>query len=73
MEILGMGFLTALGFYIIMCKINLPFFVKYQWQTDLIVSGTMTFIFFGTFTGMAVAIVAGIFLSLFLFFSQRFV
>ncbi len=70
MEILGIGFLSALGFFILMAKINLDFFVKYQWQTDLAVSALLAVLFFGTFSGMATALVAGIFMSLFLYISK---
>lgn len=69
-EILGIGALTALAFAIIMFKINLKFFAKYHWQTDVIVSAGLTFLFFGTFSGMATALVAGIFLSIFLYISK---
>jgi len=70
MEILGISFLTALAFFILMFKINLEFFAKYHWQTDLIVSSGLTFLFFGTFAGMVTALVAGIFLSIFLYISR---
>jgi hypothetical protein len=69
-EILGIGFLTALAFGIIMYKINLEFFAKYHWQTDIIISGGLTALFYGTFSGMVTALVAGIFISIFLFISR---
>jgi hypothetical protein len=70
-EAVGIGFLTALGFFIIMWKIDLEFFSTYSWQTDLTVTGTMMFLFYGTFSGMVVAAIAGIFLSIFLYMSKR--
>lgn len=70
LEILGIGFLTALAFGIIMFKINLEFFAKYHWQTDVIISSGLTFLFFGTFSGMVTALTAGIFISIFLYLSR---
>lgn len=72
MEVILVGFATSLSFFIIMWKINLEFFAKYHWQTDLIISIAMTFIFYGTFSGMSVAVVSCIFLSLFLFLSRKY-
>ena len=66
LEIIGLGGLTALAFAIIMWKINLRFFAKYHWQSDILISVGLTVLFFGTFTGIAVALTAGIFISLFL-------
>lgn len=70
LEILGIGFLTALAFAIIMFKINLEFFAKYHWQTDIAVSTGLTVLFFGTFSGMVTALTAGIFISIFLYISR---
>jgi hypothetical protein len=71
MDTVLIGFATAVSFFIIMWKINLEFFAKYHWQTDLIISVTMAYIFFGTFSGMSVAVVSGIFLSFFLWLSRK--
>lgn len=71
MEVILLGFLTALGFCILLWKINLKFFAKYQWQTDLIISTALTFLFFGTQGGMLIAIIAGIFVSIFLYISSK--
>lgn len=65
-EILGISFLTAAAFCILMYKINLAFFAKYHIYTDIIISVSLTFLFFGTFSGVVTALVAGIFVSLFL-------
>lgn len=70
MEIIGIAFLSALALFIIMFKINLEFFAKYHWQTDIIVSSGLTFLFFGTFSGMVTALIAGIFISIFLYVSR---
>ena len=70
MQILILGFLTAIAAYILMWKINLYMFAKYDWQVDLTLSCGLLMIFAGTFTGAAVAIVAGIFVSLFLFITK---
>lgn len=61
-----LGMLTAVAFGIIMWKINLEFFAKYHWQTDIAVSVGLTVLFFGTFSGVMTALVAGIFISIFL-------
>ncbi len=73
MEIIGLGFLTALAVCIIMWKINLEFFAKYHWQSDLIVSGGLAFILMGTFSGVVTAAVAGIFVSIFLSVVRRII
>ena len=72
-QIIGIGFLTALAFAIIMYKINIKFFAKYHWQTDIVISSGLAFMFFGTFSGMATALVAGIFISLFLIAVRFFI
>jgi len=66
MEILIMGFLTAMAFTILMIKIGLPKFVRFGWQSDIIISGLIVTLFFGTMGGMLIGIIAGIFVSLFL-------
>jgi len=66
MEILIMGFLTAMAFIILMIKIGLPKFVRFGWQSDILISGLIATLFFGTMGGMLIGIIAGIFVSLFL-------
>lgn len=73
LEILGISFLTAVAFFIIMCKIDLKFFAKYHWQTDIIISASLTFLFFGTFSGVVTALISGIFISIFLFISRMII
>lgn len=70
MGIIGIGLLTAIAFFILMFKINLEFFAKYHWQTDIIISSGLTFLFYGTFDGMVTALTAGIFISVFLYISR---
>ena len=71
MEILALGFLTAVALYILMWKINIYMFAKYDWQTDLTLSAALLMLFAGTFIGSAVAVVAGIFVSIFLFVTKK--
>ena len=70
MDILILGFLTAVGFYILMWKINIYLFTEFDWQVDFTFSLAMLMIMAGTFTGTAVAIVSGIFMSIFLFITK---
>lgn len=70
MEIVGIAFLAAIGLFILMFKISLEFFAKYHWQTDIIVSSMLMFLFYGTFSGMVTAMIAGIFISVFLYISR---
>lgn len=65
-EIISLSLLTATAFIILMWKINIRFFAKYHWQFDIIISAGLTILFFGTFSGIAVALTAGIFISIFL-------
>ena len=71
MEAVLMGFLTAVAAFILMWKINLEFFAKYQWQTDVAVSLGLTVLFFGTFQGVMTAVIAGIFISIFLYTASK--
>jgi thiamine transporter ThiT len=66
MEVLGMAFLTAMAFIILLVKMGLPKFLRFGWQTDVIISGVLAMMFFGTFAGMLTGLIAGIFVSLFL-------
>lgn len=70
MATIGVAFLVALGIWILMLKIDIAFFAKYHWQSDVIVSAGLTFLFFGTFSGMVTALIAGIFISVFLYLSR---
>ncbi len=70
-ELIGVGFIVAIGFLIILWKIDLEFFAQYHWQTDIVISGSMAALFFGTYSGMVVAIIAGVFLSIFLYLARK--
>jgi hypothetical protein len=65
-----MGFLSALGAFILVWKINLYLFCKYHWQTDLLFAVVVTWLFFGTFSGMATAAVAGVTFSVLLYMAK---
>ena len=71
-EIAMMGFLSALGLFILVWKINIHFFAKHHWQTDLAVFALITWLFFGTFSGMAAAAVAGVVFSVMLYIARIF-
>jgi len=66
MEILTMAFLTAVAFIILLIKIGLPKFLRFGWQTDIVISAVIATLFFGTMGGMLIGIIAGIFISVFL-------
>lgn len=62
-----MGLLSALSAFILIWKINIYWFCKYHWQTDLVFAVLITWLFFGTFSGIAAAAVAGVVFSVLLF------
>jgi len=65
-----MGFLSALGAFILVWKINLELFCKYHWQIDLLFTVAVSWLFFGTFSGMATAAVAAVCFSGFMFIGK---
>jgi len=65
-----MGFLSALGAFILVWKVNIHLFCKYHWQTDILFAVVVTWLFFGTFSGMAAAAVAGVVFSVFLYVAK---
>lgn len=73
MTILTIAFLTALAFFILMMKMGIRKFTNHSVLTDVIISGGLTIMFVGTFTGMATALTAGIFISLMLAISKAFI
>ena len=73
MSIITIAFLTALAFYILMVKIGIRKFTKHSVLTDVIISGGLTVMFLGTFSGMATALTAGIFISMMLAISKLFI
>ena len=68
--IIVMGLVSALGAFLLIWKINLEWFCKYQWQTDLVITSLFTWLYFGTFSGMAAAAVAGVIFSIMLYFGK---
>jgi len=69
-SIMLMGAVTALGAFILIWKINIDLFCEYHWQTDLVFAVLFAWLFFGTFSGMATAAVAGLTFSGLLFFAK---
>ncbi len=70
MDILILGVLTAMAFILVMSKIGLGKFIRFNAASDLVISGVIAMLFVGTFTGMATGLVAGIVISLFLSFAK---
>ena len=64
------GFLSALGMFILIWKINLPWFCRYHWQIDIVFAVLVAWLFFGSFDGMATAAVAGVVFSGFLYLAK---
>ncbi len=70
MDILILGFLTAVAFILVMNKIGLGKFIRFNAMSDLLISGIIAMLFIGTFTGMATGLIAGIVISVFLSFMK---
>jgi hypothetical protein len=66
-EIAMIGLLSAVGAFILIWKINLRFFCSYHWQADVMFTLLVSWLFFGTFSGMATAAVAGVVFSALLY------
>lgn len=69
-SIMIMGFLSALGAFILVCKINIDKACEFHWQLDMLFAVLVTWLFFGTFSGMATAAVAGVTFSALLFIAK---
>ena len=66
MGILGISFFAAIGYYIIVYKaIGRRRLVKTQTFWDILFTLLLPLLFIGTFSGLATAVVAGVFFSLF--------
>ena len=66
MSILGISFCAAVGYYIIVYKaIGRRRLVKTQTFWDILFTLLLPLLFIGTFSGLATAVVAGVFFSLF--------
>ncbi len=72
MTILTVGLLTAIAIFILLMKMGIRKFTNHSILTDVIISGGLTIMFIGTFTGMATALTAGIFVSLMLWIAKLF-
>ena len=69
MEILLLAFLTACGYLIILGKtITLAIMIRHQLIIDIIATIGIPWLFYGSFSGMATAVIAGLIVSLFLWF-----
>ena len=66
MGILGISFCAAIGYYIIVYKaIGRRSLVKTQTFRDILFTLLLPLLFIGTFSGLATAVVAGVFFSIF--------
>ena len=66
MGILGIAFFAAIGYYIIVYKaLGRRRLIKTQTFWDIIFTLCLPFLFIGTFSGMATAVIAGLLFSLF--------
>ena len=66
MNILGIAFFAAIGYYIIVYKaIGRRRLVKTQTFWDILFTVGIPVLFIGTFSGMATAVVAGVLFSIF--------
>jgi hypothetical protein len=65
-----LGFFSALGAFILIWKINLKWFCRFHWQTDVAFAVLVCWLYFGSFDGMATAAVAGVLFSGFLYVAK---
>ena len=66
MSILGISFCAAIGYYIIVYKaIGRRRLVKTQTFWDILFTVLLPLLFIGTFSGLATAVIAGVFFSVF--------
>lgn len=72
MDIITISFLTAIAIFILLMKLGIRKFTNHSVLTDVIVSGGLTILFIGTFTGMATALTAGIFISIMLYIAKMY-
>lgn len=72
MDILFLATLTAAGYIIILSKmLTLRTLIRHQVATDIVATGGIPWLFYGSFSGMAVAIVAGLIVSIFLYIAGK--
>ena len=66
MSILGIAFFAAIGYYIIVYKaLGRRRLVKTQTFWDILFTLLLPLLFIGTFSGLATAVIAGVFFSIF--------
>ena len=66
MSILGISFCAAIGYYIIVYKaLGRRSLVKTQTFWDILFTVLLPLLFIGTFSGLATAVIAGVFFSVF--------
>ena len=66
MSILGIAFCAAIGYYIIVYKaIGRRKLIKTQAFWDILFTLLLPLLFIGTFSGLATAVIAGVFFSIF--------
>ena len=66
MSLLGIAFLAAIGYYIIVYKaLGRRRLVKTQTFWDILFTLLLPLLFIGTFSGLATAVIAGVFFSIF--------
>ncbi len=68
--IITLSIMSAIAFIIILHKIGIRNFTRHSILTDIVLSGILTFLFIGTYSGMVIALGAGIFISLYLFIAK---
>jgi hypothetical protein len=68
--LLSISALCALSLIILMHRIGIRKFTGYSVFADIVISGGLTILFLGTFTGMVTALIAAILVSLYLVFSK---
>ena len=74
MDIILISLISAAGSLILLSKIfGFHRIIRFQVIVDLLLTVGLPILFLGTFSGMAVAFLAGVFVSVFLHFSKHLV
>lgn len=71
MEIITMGAITAFAFLILLWKLGIYKFLRFDSVTDLAVTAALTALFAGTMSGMMIAATAGIMVSIALYAMRK--
>ena len=72
MDLMIWGALSALGIFILIWKVGLLWFIRMEALTDIAFTVLMIALFWGTFSGMVIAVAAGLVFSLLLFLAKRY-